>query len=132
MSHRGASSSPVAPVLTLLAATRGGRSSARGSADSRPPAAGQSPVGAAATPPRRALTLANAVGRRVLAPAALWPRLACREHGGEGWEARILKVRTTTTDEPREEGLAEFVVGKTRSKGWEPMWIALSALRPLL
>ena len=28
--------------------------------------------------------------------------------------------------------LAEFVVGKTRSKGWEPMWIALSALRPLL
>ena len=128
---------PVANPVPVVAsrplpATRGGRSSARGSADSRPPAAGQSPAGAAATPPRRALTLANAVGRRVLAPAALWPRLACREHGGEGWEARILKVRTTTTDEPREEGLAEFVVGKTRSKGWEPMWIALSALRPLL
>ena len=41
-----------------------------------------------------------------------------------------MKVRTTATDEP--QGLAEFVVGKTRSKGWVPMWIALSALRPLL
>ena len=49
---------------------------------------------------------------------------------GPVWEARILKVRTTATDEA--QGLAEFVVGKTRSKGWEPMWIALSALRPLL
>ena len=31
------------------------------------------------------------MGRRVLVPASLWPDYACDEHGGEGWEAQVLR-----------------------------------------
>ena len=85
------------------------------------------------TPSRtpRPLALDNAVGRRVLAPASLWPRYPCKEHGGEGWEANISKVRTTARDQVQ-EGLVEFVARRTRSaSGWAPVWLPLATLRPL-
>ena len=40
----------------------------------------------------RPLTPANAVGRRVLVPRSLWPTYPCNEHGGKGWEAKVLRV----------------------------------------
>ena len=78
--------------------------------------------------PPRPLTFANAPGRRVLAPAAMWPRYHCREHGGEGWEAKIEKVRSR---DGQAEALVVFVARKTRSTGWQPMWLKLANLRPL-
>jgi hypothetical protein len=40
----------------------------------------------------RPITKLNAVGRRVLVPAEIWPGYKCREHGGEGWEASIISA----------------------------------------
>ena len=80
-------------------------------------------------PPPRPLTLANAPGRRVLAPAAMWPRFLCGEHDGEGWEATVEKVRSGQGG--RAEALVAFVARRTRGAGWKPMWLQLSSLRPL-
>ena len=79
--------------------------------------------------PPRPLTFANAPGRRVLAPAAMWPRFLCGEHDGEGWEATVEKVRSGQGG--RAEALVAFVARRTRGAGWKPMWLQLSSLRPL-
>ena len=50
--------------------------------------AGQ-PATAADTSP---LTAANAMGRRVLVPRDIWPTYSCSEHGGAGWEARVVSA----------------------------------------
>ena len=39
------------------------------------------------------LTATNAVGRRVLVPRSVWPTYSCTERGGDGWEAKVLRVR---------------------------------------
>ena len=72
----------------------------------------------------------NAVGRRVLVPARLWPKYSCTEHGGEGWEGVISKMRTTRT-EPNGSALVDFVARKRSGVKWVPAWLALSDLRPL-
>ena len=48
------------------------------------------------------ITHANAVGRRVLVPAEIYPQYKCSEHQGRGWEclamtatAQTVKVRFT-------------------------------------
>jgi hypothetical protein len=125
---------PAAPVATAAVPARPmtPRPRMRGTARSHDSAE----VEAAIPPPTpsrtpRPLTFENAVGRRVLAPASLWPRYPCKEHGGEGWEANISKVRTTARDQVQ-EGLVEFVARRTRSaSGWAPVWLPLATLRPL-
>ena len=42
------------------------------------------------------LTPANALHRRVLVRRSLWPRYACTERGGEGWEAAVVSATSTT------------------------------------
>ena len=42
------------------------------------------------------LAMANAVGRRVLVPAQLYPQYRCDERGGEGWEATVVRATSTT------------------------------------
>ena len=42
------------------------------------------------------LTRDNAAGRTVLVPAARYPRNTCAEHGGRGWEARVLSATGVT------------------------------------
>lgn len=71
------------------------------------------------------LTLANCVGRRVLCPASMWPSWTCREHGGEGWEARVDKSKGDGTV------LVTFVTQGPRSRKWKPMWLQLAHLRPV-
>ena len=66
-----------------------------------PPPAPPPPRVAAAPPPSpaadaSALTPANALHRRVLVRRDLWPRYACHERGGEGWEATIVSNTNTT------------------------------------
>ena len=50
------------------------------------------------------------------------------DHGGEGWEARVEKVRSR---DGQAEALVVFVARKTRSTEWQPMWLQLANLRPL-
>ena len=116
---------PVAP--RPMASPRSGRGAARHSLLPTPPRVEERRASAVLSPPRP-LTFANAPGRRVLAPAAMWPRYLCREHGGEGWEAKIEKVRSR---DGQAEALVVFVARKTRSTGWQPMWLQLANLRPL-
>ena len=116
---------PVAP--RPMASPRSGRGAARHSPLPTPPRVEERRASAVLSPPRP-LTFANAPGRRVLAPAAMWPRYLCREHGGEGWEAKIEKVRSR---DGQAEALVVFVARKTRSTGWQPMWLKLANLRPL-
>lgn len=53
-----------------------------------------SPVPAAAPP--APLTKDNAVGRRVLVPASLYPQYACNEFSGTGWEGLALSATSVT------------------------------------
>ena len=47
----------------------------------------------------------------VLCYAAMWPRFQCREHGGEGWEATVEKVRSRVRES--RDGQAEaFRIGR--------------------
>ena len=36
------------------------------------------------------------MGRRVLIPRHVWPRYACTEHGGRGWEATVVSATGVT------------------------------------
>ena len=69
----------------------------------------------------------------VLCYAAMWPRFQCREHGGEGWEATVEKVRSRVreTARLRHSALVVFVARKTRSTGWQPMSDVASAGQPV-
>ena len=111
-----------------LASPRSGRGAARHSPQPTPPRVEVRAQPTVLSPPRP-LTFANAPGRRVLAPAAMWPRFLCREHDGEGWEATVEKVRSGQGG--RAEALVAFVARRTRGAGWKPMWLQLSSLRPL-
>ena len=68
-------------------------------------------------PPR--LTAANALGRRVLVPRHLWPDYACREHGGQGWEAEVARV-------DRGWALVNFLFAKDlHGRRYPPAWLQL-------
>ena len=61
------------------------------------------PAPAAAAPNLQPLSQANAVGRRVLVPADIYPTYRCSEQQGRGWECTVMtassltaKVRFTT------------------------------------
>ena len=83
------------------------------------------PVGSGQPAP---LTAANCVGRVVLCPAKLWPKTACKEHGGAGWEARVMTTRDSSDGC---EVQIQLTTGPSRKRPYEPLWIALSELRPL-
>ena len=63
-------------------------------ADRAAPAA--RPVPPPAPADLRPLAHSNAVGRRVLIPRHVWPRYACTEHGGRGWEATDVSATGVT------------------------------------
>ena len=111
-----------------LASPRSGRGAARHSPQPTPPRVEVRAQPTVLSPPRP-LTLANAPGRRVLAPQAMWPRFLCGEHDGEGWEATVEKVRSGQGG--RAEALVAFVARRKCGAGWKPMWLQLSSLRPL-
>ena len=48
----------------------------------------------------------------------------------EGWEAKVDGKGAIATD-GQTEALVVFVARKTRSTGWQPMWLQLANLRPL-
>ena len=58
----------------------------------------QTPSGGSTQPPpdTTPLTRDNAVGRRVLVPATLWPAYVCSERGGAGWEAVVRSATAVT------------------------------------
>ena len=94
-------------AIDAFAAARDGRAPPPPVAAAVPQAA----VPAAAAPPPpdpRPLTRANAVGRRVLVPATMWPTYQCREHGGHGWEATIVSSTNSTA-------VVQFVFHRTRN-----------------
>lgn len=74
------------------------------------------------------LVLASCVGRVVLVPKSLWPaqRYRCYEHGGEGWEGRILEARAS-------DGMVKvsFATASGGARRWLPVWLELSCLRPI-
>ena len=64
-------------------------------------------------------------------PRSMWPSWPCREHGGSGWEARIIDHRrgADRSNAMRHEVRIVFVGSSQRRFG--PMWVVLQALRPL-
>mmetsp|Transcript_27192 Transcript_27192/g.82496 ORF Transcript_27192/g.82496 Transcript_27192/m.82496 type:complete len:313 (+) Transcript_27192:84-1022(+) len=51
------------------------------------------PVDHSCYDPSEPLRIENALGRRVLIPAQLWPDYDCHERGGKGWEATVVNVQ---------------------------------------
>ena len=49
-----------------------------------------------AAQPSAPLNRGNAVGRRVLVPATLYPQYTCSEHAGAGWEGLVLSATAVT------------------------------------
>jgi hypothetical protein len=69
------------------------------------------PAPAAAAPNLQPLSQTNAVGRRVLVPADIYPAYRCSEQQGRGWECTVMtassltaKVRFTTPRAPQTAG----------------------------
>ena len=69
---------------------------AAGAAQTAPPAPTHAPAAAAPAANTAPLTSSNAVGRRVLVPAELYPQYDCGEQGGVGWEALVVRSTATT------------------------------------
>ena len=78
--------------------------------------------------PMEALTLANALGRDVLVPRAMWPDYPCEECGGEGWLAQVVRVRVCT------RGVAALVefrhVCDEHGRRFANEWLELCLLEP--
>ena len=121
-----------APPPRALPSTGGGRRAPlqRGASSSSTPVL--SPAAPANVhPPVLPTDAAACVGRRVLVPRSTWPRCACREHGGTGWEAIVLSHRSN----PRRGGGVEFKLRFTsptsRGAVFDPVWLLRSVLQPL-
>ena len=85
----------LAAVAVGAAATAPGAAAPAAAAPpARPPRAAPPPAAPATHP--APLTPANAVGRRVLVPAQLYPQYRCDEQGGRGWEALVVRATATT------------------------------------
>lgn len=54
------------------------------------------PAPAAAAPNLQPLSQANAVGRRVLVPADIYPTYRCSEQQGRGWECTVMTASSLT------------------------------------
>lgn len=107
---------------------RGKRSRGADHGDGGAAGAGSSTEAAPApAAPRPLLGDGRDVGRVVLCPRAMWPKWQCKEHGGEGWEARIEHVRRSS-DKPTEAQVAFANPGRAK---FQPMWVQLDVLRPL-
>ena len=61
-------------------------------------------------------------------PEAVKGVLPVAQAAAELMEAKIEKVRSR---DGQAEALVVFVARKTRSTGWQPMWLQLANLRPL-
>ena len=73
----------------------------------------------------RPLTRANAVGRQVLVPAAVWPGFDCTECDGRGWRASIVRVSPGGA-------WVHFVAARTpHGRPYADAELELSALKPL-
>jgi hypothetical protein len=120
------------PVRPMRPSPTPARGRARGGSAQRQQAAAavEAPSSSSGRPPRP-LSYEHAAGRRVLVPSSLWPRYACTEHGGEGWEGLISKVRTTRVDQAQ-QALVDFVDRRRSGAGWQPVWLPLDSLRPLV
>jgi hypothetical protein len=73
------------------------------------------------------LTAANCVGRRVLVPRSSWPTHDCDEHGGTGWEARVVHHQPTSNVATLQFSHA----ATTRGVPFENVKLLLSTLTPL-
>ena len=71
------------------------------------------------------LTPQNAVGRRALAPHAMWPDYTCAEHQGKGWEVIILKLQDSVAT------IAFLYATTARGLPYEDVQVQLDALAPL-
>ena len=113
---------PVAEREISLQSTtlRHGRSRAQA------PASAPRPPLAACPPTPKPLTRGKAsVGRKVLVPSTLWPAYACDEHGGDGWEARIVSYS-------RGAALVKFLHARDEHGNPYPSEsLSLTVLRPL-
>ena len=108
---------------------KGGRHSPEGRGRGGAAEEGYSPVAPVMVFTPRPLDERGCVGRTVLCPRAMWPSWPCREHGGDGWEARIIERRSTGVEAARlVEAKVQFVGGR---RPFQPMWLRLDALRPL-
>jgi hypothetical protein len=69
--------------------------------------------------------MANAAGRKVLVPRAVWPDYTCDENGGTGWTALIIHAGA-------DAATVAFVSATTpRGLPYANEDLQLSALRPL-
>ena len=99
-----------------------GGAAARGATSGPPPAASSLPP---APIDARPITAANATGRAVLVASALWPQYACKEFGGAGWAATVLRCSKHTA-------IVRFTVATTRDgRPYEDERVPLDQLRPL-
>ena len=102
-------------------ATRG----AGGAASGPPPTRGAAPSPPAAPIDTRPITAENATGRPVLVASALWPQYACKEFGGAGWAATVLRCSKHTA-------IVRFTIASTRDgRPYEDERVPLDRLRPL-
>ena len=73
----------------------------------------------------RPITAENATGRPVLVASALWPQYACKEFGGAGWAATVLRCSKHTA-------IVRFTIAATRDgRPYEDARVPLNQLRPL-
>ena len=81
------------------------------------------------------LTLANAPGRRVLVPAAVWSAYPCTERGGEGWEATVKSTSSrgrNNVGEKVESARIDFCFARDKNgRLYKSEMVELAVLRPL-
>ena len=90
-------------------------------AASRAPPARPSPP-----PPLPPLTIDNAIDRRAIVPAHVWPSYTCDEHEGAGWEVRVDQV-----DKRISAVLISFVNARdSRGAPYAREWLKFESLTP--
>ena len=75
------------------------------------------PAPAAAAPNLQPLSQTNAVGRRVLVPADIYPTYRCSEQQGRGWECTVMTVRLSLS--------LVLKLSKSGSGVWSPFPLSL-------
>ena len=67
----------------------------------------------------------NAIGRRVLVPAGVYPQYACSEHAGAGWESLVLSATGLTA-------VVRFLYARTNDgRPYQDERLPLAQLKPL-
>ena len=91
------------------------------------PAPAAAPTAAAVLPlaPPAPLSRDNAIGRRVLVPAGVYPQYACSEHAGAGWESLVLSATGLTA-------VVRFLYARTNDgRPYQDERLPLAQLKPL-